>query len=89
MSQKLLSTTNTIKTKTHFIIEYTSFHVVVIHKYNHDKQVKILTISINDYLTTTFKRIFCKIYKTMNLKKSKIEDRLRFEKEVKRIERVH
>lgn len=36
-----------------------------------------------------FKRIFCKIYKTMNLKKSKIEDRLRFEKEVKRIESVN
>lgn len=33
--------------------------------------------------------IFCKIYKTMNLKKSKIEDRLRFEKEVKRIESVN
>lgn len=35
------------------------------------------------------KEFFCKIYKTMNLKKSKIEDRLRFEKEVKRIESVN
>lgn len=89
MLQKLLFIINIIKIKIYFIIEYILFYVVVIYKYNYDKQVKIFIILINDYFIIIFKRIFCKIYKIMNLKKLKIEDRLRFEKEVKRIESVN